>query len=128
MSVSVAVLLGDVNQSVRVSVSWARPYRVCQCECLSVRVLVSVSLIARAEWTQAERVFPIRHARAHTRRLFVWRKRAIYPWKCLMCSHGAGDDAPHVAPPHLKHGVLSVKCELCRAADEAPLLVPLRAL
>lgn len=61
----VTVLHGDVNQSVRVSVSWAKPYRVCQCECLSVCVLVSVSLIQRAEWMESERVFPIRRARTH---------------------------------------------------------------
>lgn len=40
-------LHGDVHQSVRVSVSWAKPYRVCQCECLSVCVLVSVSLMGK---------------------------------------------------------------------------------
>lgn len=47
-----------------------------------------------------------------------------------MCSHGVGDDAPHVAPPHLKHCLspVTVKCERCRAADEAPLLLPLHAL
>lgn len=54
MSVLVTSLHGDVHQSGRVSVLWAKPYRVCQCECLSVCVLVSVSLIgkagARPEW------------------------------------------------------------------------------
>lgn len=72
MSVSVAVLLGDVNQSVRVSVSWARPYRVCQCECLSVRVLVSVSLIARAEWP---RECFLSGMRAHTRAVCLCGER-----------------------------------------------------
>lgn len=75
MSVSVAVLLGDVNQSVRVSVSWARPYRVCQRECLSARVLVSVSLIARAERTPSEKAFPIRRAHAHTRAVCLCEER-----------------------------------------------------
>lgn len=73
VSVSVTGLHGDVHQSVRVSVPWAKPYRVCQCECLSVCVLVSVSLRgkagARPEWMGAERASLITHAR--TRRLFV---------------------------------------------------------
>lgn len=60
MSVLVTGLHGDVHQSVRVSVSWAKPYRVCQRECLSVCVLVSVSLIekagARPEWMGAKSV------------------------------------------------------------------------
>ncbi len=52
MSVLVTGLHGDVHQSVRVSVSWAKPYRVCQCECLSVCVLVSVSLMGKG-WGEA---------------------------------------------------------------------------
>lgn len=86
MSVLVTGLHGDVHQSVRVIVSWAKPYHVCQCECLSVCVLVSVSLIekagARPEWMEAKRVLLITHA--CTRFffgcccLFVWDKAAIY--------------------------------------------------
>lgn len=66
VSVLVTSLHGDVHQSVRVSVLWAKPYRVCQCECLSVCVLVSVSLIekagARPEWMGAESVLLIAHS------------------------------------------------------------------
>ncbi len=73
-------LHGDVHQSVHVSVSWAKPYRVCQCECSSVCVLVRVSLIveagARPAWMEAKTVFWIKHAGTHMLFvcLFRWRE------------------------------------------------------
>lgn len=85
VSVLVTSLHGDVHQSVRVSVLQAKPYRVCQCECLSVCVLVSVSLIekagARPERMGGPRACCLSLTRERTRRRFVWEKRRRFTRK-----------------------------------------------
>lgn len=80
MSVLVTSLHGDVHQSVRVSVLRAKPYRVCQRECLSVCVLVSVSLIEKAgarpeRMGGRERVAYHSLANAHAVGLFGGKRR-----------------------------------------------------
>lgn len=106
MSVLVTGLHGDVHQSVRVSVSWAKPYRVCQRECLSVCVLVSVSLIAKAG-ARPERMKAKESVSYHACTRTVCLEEASFKHetvkKGLVYGHGAGDAQTHPALLHMLH-------------------------
>lgn len=106
VSVLVTGLHGDVHQSVRVSVSWAKPYRVCQRECLSVCVLVSVSLIAKAG-ARPERMKAKESVSYHACTRTVCSEEASFKHetvkKGLVYGHGAGDAQTHPALLHMLH-------------------------